>query len=79
MDDPRPALLAEMKRQMPDSGSIMVYNKGFEGPILKQLGESFPRYKDWLGSLVPRLVDLREPFRKFHYYHPEQMGSASIK
>lgn len=78
-DDPRPALLTEMKRRIPDQGSIVVYNKGFEGPILKQLGESFPGYREWLESLVPRLEDLWEPFKKFQYYHPEQRGSASIK
>lgn len=78
-DDPRPALLADMKQHIPDSGSIVVYNKGFEGPILKQLGQSFPSYREWLDSLGPRLTDLLEPFKKFHYYHPVQKGSASIK
>ena len=78
-DDPRPALMGEMKRRIPDWGSIVVYNKGFEGPILKQLGESFPGYREWLDSLAPRLEDLWEPFKKFHYYHPEQRGSASMK
>jgi hypothetical protein len=32
-----------------------------------------------LDSLAPRLEDLLEPFRKFHYYHPEQKGSVSMK
>lgn len=78
-NDPRPPLLAEMKRRMPDSGSIVVYNKSFEGPILKQLAESFPGYREWLDSLAPRLEDLLEPFKKFQYYHPAQKGSASMK
>lgn len=78
-DDPRPALLAEMKRHVPDTGSIVVYNQGFEGPILKQLGESFPGCREWLDSLAIRLEDLLEPFRKFHYYHPAQKGSVSLK
>lgn len=26
-----------------------------------------------------RIVDLLRPFRSFHYYHPDQRGSASIK
>lgn len=30
-------------------------------------------------SLVPRLADLIVPFRSFHYYHPSQKGSASLK
>ena len=25
------------------------------------------------------MVDLLQPFRSFHYYHPDQRGSASIK
>jgi len=78
-NDPRPALLAEMKRRIPDGGSIVVYNKGFEGPILKQLGESFPGYREWLDGLATRLEDLWDPFKKFHYYHPKQRGSTSIK
>ena len=28
---------------------------------------------------LPRVVDLLKPFRNFHYYNPEQNGSASIK
>jgi hypothetical protein len=78
-DDPRPALLAEMKRHIPDTGSIVVYNKGFEGPVIRQLGDSFSEYREWLGSLDPRLLELLEPFKKFHYYHPEQRGSISLK
>ncbi len=78
-DDPRLGLLAEMKKRLPGGGSIVVYNKGFEGPILKQLSESFPGYREWLGRVSSRLVDLLEPFKKFQYYHPDQMGSASMK
>lgn len=78
-EDQRSTLLGEMKKHLPDNGSIVVYNKGFEGAIFKQLGEAFPEYREWLDGLAPRLADLWEPFKKFHYYHPEQRGSASIK
>ena len=38
-----------------------------------------PQHAAWVKSLPPRIVDLLEPFRKFHCYHPAQHGSASIK
>lgn len=36
-------------------------------------------YKSYVASLSPRVVDLLVPFRSFHYYHPDQKGSASLK
>jgi hypothetical protein len=29
--------------------------------------------------VAARVVDLLEPFKSFHYYHPDQEGSASMK
>jgi len=78
-DDPRPAFLSELKRVLGDSGSIVVYNQGFEEGILKKLAVAFPEYDDCITSIRGRLVDLLQPFRSFNYYHPQQKGSASIK
>ena len=30
-------------------------------------------------ALQPRFVDLMAPFRQFDYYHPDQLGSTSLK
>jgi len=62
-----------------DTGSIIVYNQGFEEGILKELAKAFPEYESWGQQVCDRLVDLLAPFRKFHYYHPLQRGSASLK
>jgi hypothetical protein len=78
-DDPRPALLSELKKILGDSGSIIVYNQGFEEGILKDLASVFPEYSSWVSQVCGRLIDLLTPFRKFHYYHPLQKGSASLK
>jgi hypothetical protein len=40
---------------------------------------TFPGYRRWNAAIQARFVDLLEPFRSFSYYHPKQMGSASIK
>jgi len=78
-DDPRPALLAELRKTLPDSGSVVVYNQGFEEGILKELALAFPEYDDWIASICSRFIDLLTPFRQFYYYHPLQEGSASLK
>ena len=47
--------------------------------ILKECADLFAEHKEWIGSLMPRFVDLLVPFRNFYYYNPKQCGSASIK
>ncbi len=51
-----------------------------EEPIdMRELALAFPEYDNWIKQVRDRLVDLLIPFRKFHYYHPLQRGSASLK
>lgn len=77
--DPRPALLASLSRLIGGRGSVVAYNKSFEEGVLKDLGNAFPGYAGWTESVISRLADLIVPFRSFHYYHPSQKGSASLK
>jgi hypothetical protein len=77
--DPRPELVATLSRLIGSHGSIIAYNRSFEEGVLKELGNSFPEYAGWAQGLFSRLVDLILPFRNFHYYHPMQKGSASLK
>jgi len=77
--DPCPRLLASLSRLIGSNGSIIAYNKSFEEGVLKNLGTSFPEYADRTENVVSRLTDLIIPFRSFHYYHPSQKGSASLK
>jgi len=78
-DDPRPALIAELQKTLGESGSIIAYNKGFEEGCLQDMATAFPEYSDWVEHVCSRLVDLLAPFSSFHYYHPSQKGSASLK
>ena len=77
--DPRPELLASLSGLISNSGSIVAYNKSFEEKVLKDLGAAFPEYASWTNNIISRLTDLIVPFRSFHYYHPSQKGSASLK
>ncbi len=80
--DPRKELLERLEGLLGKDGSIIVYNAQFEKMILKQAAKVFPSYDNWLRQpqgILDRVVDLLEPFKAFHYYHPDQHGSASIK
>ncbi len=78
-EDPRPGFMAALTEHIGPAGTILAYNAGFERGVLAGCAQRLPQHADWVKSLPPRIVDLLEPFRKFHCYHPAQHGSASIK
>ena len=78
-DDPRADFIKHIKDNVGDTGSIVVYNEGFEKGVMREVAEVLPEYKDWVAGLVPRYVDLLLVFRNFYYYNPKQLGSCSIK
>jgi hypothetical protein len=78
-DDPRPAFLAQLKRDIGPKGSILVYYAAFEKSRLKELAGAFTEYQEWVDNIKERIVDLNVPFRDFSYYHPQQFGSSSLK
>jgi Domain of unknown function(DUF2779) len=50
----------------------------FESARLKKLAEDLPEYAEQLESIVARLWDQEEIFKKY-YRHPDFHGSTSIK
>jgi hypothetical protein len=77
--DPRPEFMRQLKTVISSSGSIIVYNAPFEKGRLKECCEFLTEYKSWYAQIKRRFVDLLLPFRGFRYYHPAQLGSASMK
>ena len=77
--DPRPEILAGLKKLIKENGSVIAFNSSFEIARLKECVAIHPEYNTWLDDIEERFVDLLVPFRAFHYYHPDQNGSASIK
>jgi hypothetical protein len=78
-EDPRPAILRELRTLLGSEGSIIAYNAGFEEGVLTELIEAFPEYTDWLEGILARTVDLLHPFTNFHYYNASQKDTASLK
>jgi len=78
-EDPRSRFMAALLSVIEPTGSIIAYNAPFEWGVLTGCANLLPQHVVWVKSLKPRIIDLLEPFRKFHCYHPAQHGSASIK
>ena len=68
-----------MIKDMPEDGSVIVYNKGFEASRNREIGEMFPDLKAEMDRFNENMVDLMVPFRNRAYYTKEMKGSYSIK
>ena len=76
--DPRLDFAKSLVATIGSSGSVVVYNAGFEGTRLNELAQTFPDLADALLSIKDRFFDLL-PLARNYYYHPDMMGSWSIK
>lgn len=77
--DPRPGLARCLVEAIGPTGSVIAYNASFEGRHLAGLAETFPEMSDRLLSIIERLWDVANAFRKRHYVHPGFKGQWSMK
>lgn len=77
--DPAKGLVKHLRRCISDQGTVIVWNKAFEGGRNKEMAELFPDYKDFLLDVNNRMFDLMEIVSKGYYLHPDFLGSWSIK
>lgn len=68
-----------MIKDMPENGSVIVYNKGFEHSRINELAMLFPDLENELLRINSNMVDFMPPFKKRQFYMKEMQGSASIK
>jgi hypothetical protein len=60
-----------------DNGPVLMYTN-YEEQVIRTLADMFPDLRRDLHKIVDRLFDLH-PIVKDHYYHPDMLGSWSIK
>ena len=77
--DPIPTLLQSLKEVLGNTGSIVVWNKAFEGSRNTRMGEIYPEYEEFCENMNERMFDLMEIFRDQLYIDPKIKGSYSIK
>lgn len=78
-ESPTPLLLESLTKQLGKTGSVVVWNKGFEKKANEEMAASHPGYETSLASINDRLFDLLEIFSKQLYVHHGFKGSNSIK
>lgn len=76
--DSRPPLIEAMLSGLASEGSIVAYNMVFEIGVIKKLAEFDKANSKALLKLTERFVDPLKIFQSFSY-HPEYLGSFSIK
>ena len=67
-----------LRERCMDIGSIVVFSKGFESAMVRQLAARAQEPEEG-ERIVTRMVDLLEPFSEFTVYHPNQRGKVSLK
>jgi hypothetical protein len=74
---PMRPLALELIRALESQGPVLMYT-GFERGVINALAGLFPDLAPALHGIVERLVDLH-PVTRDNYYHPDMLGSWSIK
>jgi hypothetical protein len=77
--DPWEEITESLMKCMGDAGSVVVYNRPFEGARLNECAARLPDCAEWVRGVRERMVDLLTVFRNFGVYYPSQRGSASLK
>lgn len=72
------ALASALLAALPPSGPVFVDNRSLEQGVLQLLARLVPARARELRAVVDRLVDLL-PITRAAYYHPDMLGSWSIK
>ncbi len=77
-EDPRLGCAQMLLATLGEQGSILVYNQAFEKKCIEELALQFAELAPALRALNKRVVDLL-PLTQANYYHPQMMGSWSLK
>lgn len=78
-DCPMPELLAHMREQIGDTGSVIVWYQTFEKSRNEEMATMYPQYAEFLRGVNERVFDLRDVFDRQHFVHYGFNGRTSIK
>lgn len=76
-EPPMRALAEAMIAALETEGPVLMYTS-YERMVIQGLAEMFPDLAGPLNAIIDRLVDLH-PVTRENYYHPDMLGSWSIK
>ena len=76
---PQKIIAKNLREDIGDVGSVIVWNKGFEAKCNKDLAAANPEYANFLLGVNARIYDLMEVVKKQKYLHKDFKGKYSIK
>lgn len=79
LTDPSLEFVKSLQENIKDKGSVIVWNKGFESKINKEIAERNPSFKLFIEDINSRLYDLMDIFSKQYYVDKNFKGKTSIK
>jgi hypothetical protein len=77
--NPCKPLAEALRSHIGDTGSVIVWNEGFEKSCNRTLAEEVPELANFLNNVNERIIDLMLPFSKGWFVDKDFCGSASIK
>jgi len=78
-EDPMKEILENLKKDIEERGSILVWNKSFEMGCNKEIARIYPEEEEYIQEINSRIYDLGDIFSKQMYIDPKFKGSWSIK
>ena len=72
-------LVSKLVESLGESGSVIVWHKGFESAVNNKLAEIFPGKRQDLEKINQRMYDLETIFTKRYYQSGQFKGKTSIK
>jgi len=78
-DDPSKAFAESLQNHIGESGSIIVWHKGFECGRNEEITVRIPTTKVFMDVLKTRVYDLEDIFKKRYHIHKDFRGGTSIK
>jgi len=78
-NNPCRSLTEALRSHIGDTGSVLVWNEGFEKSCNTALATEVPELADFLNDVNSRIIDLMLPFAKGWFVDKDFNGSASIK
>ena len=78
-ENPIPALVHHLRKDMGDRGSVIVWNKAFEESRNREMAALLPEHADFLADINHRMFDLADIVSKGWWMHPDFGGRWSLK
>ncbi len=77
--NPLPGLIAQLKQDLAEQGSILTWNMSYEKGCHQRLADFCPEKAEFFEQVNERIVDLMTVFKNLDFVDRDFMGSASLK